>query len=64
LPPAADLRDEPKPVPTEAILTDAEAEARYNSAIEAWGERGWAQVARMCRWAVAHGSRVPCPPAD
>jgi len=52
---------EPKPVPTVEILTDAAAEARYNSAVEGWGERGWSTVARICRWAKAHGSRAPCP---
>ena len=40
LPSAADLAVEPKPVPTLDILTDAAAEARYNSAVEDWGERG------------------------
>ena len=61
LPSAADLAVEPKPVPTVEILTDAAAEARYNSAVEGWGERGWSTVARICRWAKAHGSRAPCP---
>lgn len=61
LPPAPDLVVEAKPIPTEAILTDSNEEAKYNSAIEAWGERGWDAVARLCRWAADHGSKVPCP---
>lgn len=62
LPSAADLADEPKPAVTPAVLTDSNAAAEYDSAIEAWGERGWATVARICRWARAHGSRETCPP--
>lgn len=64
LPPAADLVVEPKPVPTIDILTDATAEANYNSDVEAWGERGWDAVARICRWAKAHGGPVVCPKPD
>lgn len=36
-----------------------------NSAFEAWGERGWAAVARLCRWAEANGAvGLECPKAD
>lgn len=61
LPPAADLTVEAKPPPTVDILTDAAADARYNNAVEAWGERGWTAVARLCRWARANGAAVDCP---
>lgn len=27
--------------------------------LEAWGERGWAAVARICRWSVENGARLP-----
>ena len=61
-PPAADLTVEAKPLmPVEAI-TDDTAAARYNSQIEAWGERGWSAVARLCRWAAGNGLAHPaCP---
>lgn len=62
LPAAQDLRSTPKPIPGPEIVDDAVAEALYNSAIEAWGEAGWAQVGRLCRWAKEHGSKEPCPP--
>ena len=62
LPAAQDLRTTPKPVPGPEIVEDATAEALFNSAIEAWGEAGWAQVGRLCRWAKEHGSKEPCPP--
>jgi hypothetical protein len=61
LPSAADLAVEAKPAITPAVLTDDTAAAEYDSAVEAWGERGWAAVARICRWAKSHGSRAPCP---
>jgi len=49
-------------MPVEAI-TDDQASARYGAAVEAWGERGWAKVASLCRWAVANGAALPfdCP---
>jgi len=53
---------EPKPLmPVEAITDDTVA-SRYNSAVEAWGERGWAAVGRLCRWAAGNGLAHPeCP---
>ena len=60
-PPSADLRVESKPVPPPDIVTDDAANARYSIAIEAWGERGWRTVARICRWAVANGAAATCP---
>lgn len=61
LPSAADLTVEPKPMPSVDILTNSKAEAKYNSEIESWGDRGWSTVARLCRWAREHGSPAACP---
>jgi hypothetical protein len=55
---------EPKPVPGPEIVTDDTANARFQIEIETWGERGWAAVARICRWAQRHGAPVPCPEAE
>lgn len=45
-------------MPLEAI-TDDMAAARYSAAIETWGERGWAAVGRLCRWAA--DNKLPHP---
>ncbi|WP_422057691.1 hypothetical protein [Sphingomonas sp.] len=60
-PPRADLAVEPEPVPGDDIVTDAKADERYRAEHEAWGRRGWASVARICRWAVANGAALDCP---
>lgn len=60
-PPAADLKVEPKPIAGPEIVTSAQAAARYDVAIESWGERGWQAVARICRWASRNGMEVACP---
>lgn len=64
-PPAEDLRAVPKPVPPLEVLTSREAGEKYDNAVEAWGERGWAAVARSCRFWRAQGMPLPfdCPPA-
>ena len=62
-PSSADLALEPKPVPTDDIVTSAQAAAEYDAAVEAWGERGWLQVGRLCRYFKGHGMEVSCPPA-
>lgn len=61
---AEDLRVEPKPIPPLAVLTSDEAGEKHDNAIEAWGERGWAAVARSCRFWRAQGMPLPfdCPP--
>lgn len=61
-PPAADLAVQPKPVPPPEIVTSEAAADAYDASLEAWGEAGWRQVARLCRWArdVA-GAKVDCP---
>ena len=67
-PPSADLKVEPKPVLSVDALTSDNALAEHDDAIEAWGERGWAAVSRICRWAEASGARLtfkcPKPPPD
>jgi len=61
-PPPADLQVEPKPVPTDAIVTDPKAADAYNADIESWGMRGWLTVGRICRWAKANGATgLDCP---
>jgi len=56
---------EPKPVPTADIVTSAQAAARYDIAVESWGERVSAAGARICRWVVDNGGTLPfdCPDA-
>lgn len=65
-PPSADLQVEAKPVLTVEALASDNALAEHDAAVEAWGERGWAAVGRMCRWAVTNGAQLPfkCPPPD
>lgn len=62
-PPSADLRVEPKPLLAPGALASDNALAEHDAAVEAWGERGWAAVARICRWAQANGARLgfACP---
>ncbi|WEK42999.1 MAG: hypothetical protein P0Y64_16905 [Candidatus Sphingomonas colombiensis] len=54
---------EPKPTPSDAILTDAQAAERYNVEVETWGERLSRAGARICRALVADGTPLPftCP---
>ncbi|MFN4288898.1 MAG: hypothetical protein ACK4E3_10440 [Brevundimonas sp.] len=60
-PPADDLRVEPKPRLDPAALDSEAALDAHEIALEAWGERGWRTVARLCRWAAANGMEVRCP---
>jgi hypothetical protein len=50
-------------MPLEAF-SDDKIGAEYDIAIEAWGERGWAAVARNCRWTKVMGNKIECPPAQ
>ena len=59
-PARADLEVEAKPVAPPEIVTDDKAAAGYSAAIEAWGERGWLTVARICRWAKWNGMAINC----
>ena len=65
-PPAADVSAaiEPKPIAPPEIVTSAQANARYNIGIEAWGERVNRAGGRICRWIVDNGGELPfdCPP--
>lgn len=46
----------------DAAITDDTVNAQYNSDVEAWGQRGWAANARLCRWAAANKlTNVVCP---
>ena len=49
-PPAADLTVRAKPVPPDDVLTSRIAGEMHDNAVEAWGEAGWAAVARLCRY--------------
>jgi hypothetical protein len=64
-PSAEDLRVEPKPKPPLEILTSQAAGEKHDNAVEAWGERGWATVGRLCRFFDAQGMELPfeCPKA-
>lgn len=60
-PPAADLKVQPKPqLKPEDVASEAALDA-HDIALEAWGEAGWRQVARICRWAKANGMTIDCP---
>lgn len=58
-PPVEDVRTEPKPVPGPEVFESEQAARTFESAIEAWGERGWSAVARICRDAVRKGAPYP-----
>ncbi len=62
-PPSADLAVEAKPImPAEAVRSEA-AGIAHDIAVEGWGERGWATVGRLCRWAADNGMKgLSCPP--
>jgi hypothetical protein len=64
-PRAEDLRVQPKPVPPDEVLTSRIAGEIHDNAVEAWGEAGWAQVARLCRFFDQMGMRgLACSPRD
>ncbi len=46
-------------------MTSREAGEKHDNAIEAWGDRGWRAVARLCRFHHAQGMPLPftCPAA-
>jgi hypothetical protein len=59
----ADLTVEPKPVLAPEALTSEAALDAHDIALETWGETGWAQVARLCRFFDAMGMKgLDCPP--
>lgn len=64
VPPVADIEaaTEAKPKPTAAILTDPDADALYNSAVEGWGDRVRAAGLRLCRFYKRTGmEKLVCP---
>lgn len=62
LPRAEDLRVLPKPVPSDKVLTSRIAGEQHDNAVEAWGEAGWAQVGRLCRFWQEMGMKgLDCP---
>lgn len=67
-PPTADLKVEPKPLLAVEALESDNALSDHDAAVEAWGERGWAAVARICRWSVESGAvlsfECPAPAPD
>lgn len=63
-PPAADLQVEPKPRLDPSALDSEAALDAYDIALEVHGDRGWAAVARLCRFFKGQGMRIDCPPAD
>jgi len=64
-PSATDLRVEPKPVPPDEVLTSRIAGEMHDNAVEAWGEAGWAQIGRLCRFFDDMGMEgLNCPPPE
>lgn len=61
---ARDLEVETKPALTIDALTSEAAGVENDIAVEAWGERGWLTVGRICRSAVKAGMKLAfaCPP--
>lgn len=59
-PPPADLKaaTDPKPIPTADIVTDPQANERYNAAVEGWGDRAHDAGVRICEWAVEIGLKL------
>lgn len=55
---------EAKPIPPVDIVTSERAAEAHNAAVEAWGERGWLTVARLCRFFAGHGMEIDCPQAN
>ena len=60
-PASVDLQSvtEPKPRPSPVIVTDPQANARYDAAIEGWGEGLLASGRRICEWAKGMGYKLP-----
>jgi len=55
---------EAKPVPGDEIVTDPVASAKYNAAVEAWGDRLRAAGMRLCRFFDRTGMDVDCGPGS
>lgn len=62
-PSAADLAVEEKPRLDPAAIESEAALDRYEIELELWGDRGWATVARLCRFFDEMGMKgLDCPP--
>jgi hypothetical protein len=62
LPRAEDLKVLPKPAPSDEVLTSRIAGEQHDNTVEAWGEAGWAQVGRLCRFFDEVGMKgLDCP---
>lgn len=60
-PNASELAEERKPVLPIEALTSGKVAEDYNATLEGWGERGWARVGQLCRWAKRMGMKgAPC----
>lgn len=59
-PPNADVEavTAPKPQPTPDIVTDPQANARYNAAVESWGDTIHSAGVRICQWAQQSGAKL------
>jgi hypothetical protein len=60
-PPAADLKVEQLPQAGPEIATSEPAYEAYNQDVMDWGKRGWAAVARLCRFSRSMGMSIECP---
>jgi hypothetical protein len=61
-PPSVDLVVQDKPRLDPSALDSDKALNEHDAAIESWGEAGWLQVARLCRWAQGVGMKgLDCP---
>lgn len=62
-PPSADLVVEAKPeLDPSAVKSEAALDA-HEIALEVWADKGWAQVTRLCQWAVNMGAKgLTCQP--
>ncbi|MBB4796291.1 hypothetical protein HNP32_000005 [Brevundimonas bullata] len=47
---------------SDEVLTSRIAGEKHDNAVEAWGEAGWAQVGRLCRFFDGMGMKgLDCP---
>ena len=60
-PPNADLQavTEPQPRPSPAIVTDPQANSRYQAATDRWGNRVYDSGVRICQWVIDMGGKLP-----
>lgn len=50
---------EPKPLPPADIVTDPQANERYNATLEGWGEGLLSGGRRICQWIIDNGGELP-----